>query len=298
MLIKLDNVSFGYSAKTDVLKNLSINVPKGSIYGFIGPNGAGKSTVMQLITGIIPYNKEGISLFEKPLKKQIPNVFSKIGALVESPALYLHLSGIDNLRCVTTLKNIPETKILEVLEIVGLRKNGNQKVKRYSLGMKQRLAIAMTLLGDPELLLLDEPVNGLDPSGINDIRELLVKLNQEKGTTIFISSHLLDEIEKMCTHIGIINKGEIQFEGTIQELSDRESKYKLNITTKNSTAKKELLKDKYNSIEWIKENKFVVNLDSEDEIPLLAKFLVQHDIPIYELSVEDNLEEWFLNLTK
>jgi ABC-2 type transport system ATP-binding protein len=160
---------------------------------------------MQLLTGILSSPEQNSSVFGKELNSQMPHVFSKIGALVESPSLYLHLSGIDNLRCITHLKEISESKIPEVLALVGLSENGNEKVKQYSLGMKQRLAIAMTLLGDPELLLLDEPVNGLDPTGMTAIRELLVKLNKERGITIFISSHLLAEIEKMCTHIGIIH---------------------------------------------------------------------------------------------
>ncbi|MFL3660777.1 MAG: ABC transporter ATP-binding protein [Polaribacter sp.] len=232
LIIQTENLSFSYSKKKHVLKKVNINVPKGAIYGFLGPNGAGKSTTMQLLTGILSSPEQNISVFGKELNSQMPHVFSKIGALVESPSLYLHLSGTDNLRCITQLKEVSESKIPEVLELVGLSENGNEKVKHYSLGMKQRLAIAMTLLGEPELLLLDEPVNGLDPTGMTAIRELLVKLNKEKGITVFISSHLLAEVEKMCTHIGIIHKGEIKFEGTMQALSDREQGCNVQIETK------------------------------------------------------------------
>ncbi|MEO0046121.1 MAG: hypothetical protein RL705_1312, partial [Bacteroidota bacterium] len=174
-IIQTESLNFEYSKHKKVLNNISINVPKGSIYGFLGPNGAGKSTTMRLLTGIIPEQGNAIKLFEQPLQEQLPMVFSKIGSLVESPALYLHLSGIDNMKYIAKLRNIPENKIHETLELVDLTKDSNRKAKNYSLGMKQRLAIAMALLSEPELLLLDEPVNGLDPNGIIDIRKLLIK---------------------------------------------------------------------------------------------------------------------------
>jgi len=298
MQIELKNISFGYTKNNKVLNNLSIQVPKGAIYGFIGPNGVGKSTVMQLITGILSTDEGEVSVFEKPLKKQIPTIFNRIGALVESPALYLHLSGIDNLRCVTILKNIAATKIPEVLEIVGLSKNGKQKVKKYSLGMKQRLAIAMTLLGDPELLLLDEPVNGLDPSGINDIRALLIKLNREKGVTIFISSHLLSEIEKICTHIGIINQGEMKFEGTIQELSNRDDNFKISVISKDISDYLELIESEYGKVHVEDSNIILVGLKNRDAIPEFVKFMIKNNIPVYGIRAIDNLEEKFFSLTK
>ena len=217
-IIQTQSLPFEFSKNRKVLDDISISVPKGSIYGFLGPNGAGKSTTMRLLTGIIPEQGNSIQLFGKPLHEQLPEVFTKIGSLVESPALYLHLSGINNLKYIAKLRGISDEKIPEILEIVNLTKDGNRKAKQYSLGMKQRLAIAMALLSEPELLLLDEPVNGLDPNGIVEMRKLLVKLNQEKGVTIFVSSHLLSEIEKMCTHVAIINHGKLQFEGTMKAL--------------------------------------------------------------------------------
>lgn len=298
LIIKTENLSFSYSKKKKALKNVNINVPKGAIYGFLGPNGAGKSTTMQLLTGILLSSEKNISVFGKELISQMPSIFSKLGALVESPSLYLHLSGIDNLRCITKLKEIPEDKIPEVLELVGLSENGNEKVKHYSLGMKQRLAIAMTLLGDPELLLLDEPVNGLDPTGMTDIRELLVKLNKEKGITVFISSHLLAEIEKMCTHIGIINKGEIQFEGTMEELSNRGEGCNIQVETTNLNNFIEIIKTTYPETIVENENQFKVSLKNKEEIPVFSKFMITNNIPLYELKIVEGLEEWFLSLTK
>jgi ABC-2 type transport system ATP-binding protein len=165
-IIQTSNLDFQYSKNKKILNNLSINVLKGSIYGFLGPNGAGKSTTMRLLTGIIPDDSNSIFLFEKPIESQIPDVFEKVGALVESPALYLHLSGYDNVKYIALLRQVPLSKIDEVLELVDLTAHKKQKAKQYSLGMKQRLAIAMALLSEPELLFLDEPVNGLDPNGI------------------------------------------------------------------------------------------------------------------------------------
>lgn len=299
LIIKTKDLSFSYSKKKKVLHNINLNVPKGSIYGFLGPNGAGKSTTMQLLTGILPSKENKIEVFQEELNAQFPTIFSKIGALVETPTLYLHLSGIDNLRCITTLKEVSEEKITDVLELVGLSKNGHQKAKEYSLGMRQRLAIAMTLLGEPELLLLDEPVNGLDPTGMTEIRELLVKLNKEKGITIFISSHLLAEVEKMCTHIGIIHQGKMQFEGTMEELSKKAASCNVLVKVADLESNLEKITEVYPEIiSTEKENQFKIDLHNKEEIAKLSRFLIENNISLYELKITEGLEEWFLSLTK
>ncbi len=296
-IIQTDSLNFQYSKDKKVLKNLSINVPKGSIYGFLGPNGAGKSTTMRLLTGIIPEQGNAIKLFDQPLKEQLPLVFYKMGSLVESPALYLHLSGFDNLRYIAKLRNITEEKIKETLELVDLLRDGNRKAKFYSLGMKQRLAIAMALLSEPELLLLDEPVNGLDPNGIIDIRKLLIKLNQEKGVTIFVSSHLLSEIEKMCTHVGIINKGILRFEGTIEELSKQASFCKIQITIEEAERWMPFLEKEYQSTQLVSNNQITLEIGNKQLIPNFIKGLVSQNASIYEVKILDGLEEWFLTIT-
>jgi lantibiotic transport system ATP-binding protein len=298
LIIKTEQLSFSYSKKKKILNNVNINVPKGSIYGFLGPNGAGKSTTMQLLTGILESKEDNISVFGNEIKTQIPEMFAKIGALVEAPCLYLHLSAKDNLRCITTLKNINEDKIPEVLELVGLSKNGDQKVKTFSLGMKQRLAIAMTLLGDPELLLLDEPVNGLDPTGISEVRRLLMKLNKEKGITIFISSHLLDEIQKMCSHIGIIHQGKTKFEGTIEELSLLAENCSVLVEIGGLEENISIIKETYPNLIIENDNQFKISLPNKNDIPAFSKFLINNNIPVYELKIEEGLENWFLTLTK
>ena len=297
-IIQTSNLDFQYSKNKKILNNLSINVPKGSIYGFLGPNGAGKSTTMRLLTGIVPDDSNSIFLFEKPIESQIPEVFEKVGALVESPALYLHLSGYDNLKYIALLRQVPLSKIDEVLELVDLTAHKRQKAKQYSLGMKQRLAIAMALLSEPELLFLDEPVNGLDPNGIVEIRKLLVKINKEKGVTIFVSSHLLSEIEKMCTHIGIISKGVLKYEGTMEDLSRKFETCKIQITLDEAENWKEKLSSKYANVALEEQNKITMNLNHTSEIPDFAKEIIQEGARIYEIKILEGLEEWFMNLTE
>ena len=297
-IIQTSNLDFQYSKNKKILNNLSINVPKGSIYGFLGPNGAGKSTTMRLLTGIIPDDSNSIFLFEKPIESQIPNIFEKVGALVESPALYLHLSGYDNVKYIALLRQVPLSKIDEVLELVDLTAHKRQKAKQYSLGMKQRLAIAMALLSEPELLFLDEPVNGLDPNGIVEIRKLLVKINKEKGVTIFVSSHLLSEIEKMCTHIGIISKGTLKYEGTMEDLSRKFETCKIQITLDDAENWKEKLSFKYANVVLDEQNKITMNLSHTSEIPDFAKQIIQEGARIYEIKILEGLEEWFINLTE
>jgi len=297
-IISTKSLNFNYSRHKKVLEDISINVPKGSIYGFLGPNGAGKSTTMRLLTGIIPEQGNAIQLFGEPLQSQLPQVFSKIGSLVESPALYLHLSGIDNLKYIAKLRNIPEQKIHEVLELVDLSRDGKRKAKQYSLGMKQRLAIAMALLSEPELLLLDEPVNGLDPNGIVDIRRLLVRLNQEKGVTIFVSSHLLSEIEKMCTHVAIINKGKLRFEGTMDELSEKTSVCKVQVTLDNADSWVKELENSYNKVTLTASNQLTLQLGKKELVPGFIKQLITNNATVYEVRILDGLEDWFMTITE
>lgn len=298
LAIEINSLDFAYQKKQPILKNLSLHVPLGSIYGFIGPNGAGKSTTMRLISGIYPDDSKKVSVFGKSISEQVPFIFEKIGALVESPTLYLHLSGEDNLRYIATVRNLGFDNIDPILELVDLLHAKKAKVKRYSLGMKQRLAIAMALLHEPELLLLDEPVNGLDPTGMIEIRELLVRINKEKGTTIFISSHLLGEIEKMCTHVGIIAKGEIKFEGSMSELSQSFSGCSLEIETELNENHVAWLQTHFEHAIITESRQISIELSEKKQTPDFIKRLVSQDIPIYGVKNKGGLEEWFLNITK
>jgi ABC-2 type transport system ATP-binding protein len=296
--IQTQSLTFHYSKNRKVLDDISLNIPKGSIYGFLGPNGAGKSTTMRLLTGILPEQGDAIRIFGQPLKGQLPQVFTKIGSLVESPALYLHLSGYNNLKYIANLRNVPERRIDEVLELVDLKRDAKRKAKQYSLGMKQRLAIAMALLDEPELLLLDEPVNGLDPNGIQDIRKLLVRLNREKGVTIFVSSHLLAEIEKMCTHVGIINNGKLRFEGTMEELAKQSGACKIQLTLNDAPQWAEKLIESHPDCQLLNATQLSLQLPTREAIPQFTKNLIQKGAAVYEIKILDGLEEWFMALVK
>jgi len=295
-IIQTDSLNFNYAKQRKVLDNVSLNIPKGSIYGFLGPNGAGKSTTMRLLTGILPEQENSIRIFGKPLAGQLPQVFDNIGSLVESPALYLHLSGTDNLKYIAKLRNLPETKIAEVLSLVGLTRDAKRKARQYSLGMKQRLAIAMALLSEPQLLLLDEPVNGLDPNGMRDIRQLLVKLNKEKGITIFVSSHLLAEIERMCTHVGIISNGKLRFEGTIEELGKQSGTCKIRVALRDAETWLPKLAMDYPSVIQESQSQLVLELPGREAIPSFTKSLVNSGAEVYEIKILNGLEEWFMAL--
>lgn len=296
-LIQTKNLNFQFNKKRKILENLSLNIPKGSIYGFLGPNGAGKSTTMRLITGLInEQNSESIYLFGKPLHKQLPEVFKKIGSIIETPTLYLHLSGYNNLKLIGTIQDVTENKIQEMLELVGLSKFQKQKAKQYSLGMKQRLSIAMALLNDPELLILDEPVNGLDPQGIIEIRKLIKRINKEKGITILISSHLLSEIEKTCTHLAIINQGKLMFEGSLADLSLKNKNVTVEVTL-DEVSKYESKLEKFEVLK-IDSKRLQFTLQHENEIPELIQNLVQNDFQIFEVTKRGGLEDWFMNLTE
>lgn len=294
--IQTNSLTFKFSKDRKVLDDVSLNIPKGSIYGFLGPNGAGKSTTMRLLTGILPEQDNAIKIFDRPLQEQLPEVFDRIGSLVESPALYLHLSGFDNLKYIAKLRDIPESRIADVLELVDLQRDAKRKAKQYSLGMKQRLAIAMALLSEPELLLLDEPVNGLDPNGIQDIRKLLIKLNREKGITIFVSSHLLAEIERMCTHVGIISNGKLRFEGTMEQLGKLSGACRVQLTVKDAARWQEMLSAENMEVVLDNPTQLVLNLSGRDAIPELTRSLVNKGAEIFEIRILDGLEEWFMTL--
>jgi ABC-2 type transport system ATP-binding protein len=274
-------------------------VPVGSIYGFLGPNGAGKTTTMRLLTGLLPQQGDQIQFFNKSLQTQLPTLFHKVGCLIETPSLYMHLSGIDNLRLVARMQGIDEKKAVNALRWVGLENATHRKAGQYSLGMKQRLGIAIALLNEPQLLLLDEPVNGLDPNGMVEIRELLKELNQQKGITVFISSHLLHEVEKMCTHIGIIHRGTMRFEGTLQSLSVKTNSAKqLTIRIQNAYQWLSLLKSAYSDIILLDSQTISLSVANRDDSIQINRILVEAGAPVSELTVKDGLEDWFIQITK
>src|ERR1700739_1372105 len=217
MVIDTQGLSFNFGSQT-VVKSLSLQVPEGSIYGFLGPNGAGKTTTIKLLLSLLKTQEVRIHVFGQELQSNRIKILSQIGSLIEQPAIYLHLSGRENLLNRALLLKVPEKRVEEMLDLVHLTNAAHKKAGQYSLGMKQRLGIALALLSDPKLLILDEPTNGLDPNGIIEVRELLIRLVTQYKKTVFVSSHLLAEIERMATHVGIINHGELLFQGSIKDL--------------------------------------------------------------------------------
>jgi len=289
------NFSFG---SLKVLNELSIKVPKGSIYGFLGPNGAGKTTTIRSLLGLYKTAADHIRMFGQSINHDKISILKRIGALVESPTVYEHLSGYDNIEITRRLRNLPKNRTNEALKTVNLVQDSKRPVKHYSLGMKQRLGLALALLSEPDLLILDEPTNGLDPHGIIEIRELLLSLQKEKGTTVFISSHILSEIERLASHVGIINKGTLLFQGTLQELREIGVSTVSIETTEYEKGLKLLIENNF-SASLNKENIIETDVENKEEINKITKLLVKNNIPVFGISnSKKDLEQLFLDITK
>ena len=281
-----------------VVDDLHLKVKKGSIYGFLGPNGAGKTTSIKILLNLIQSPKDTVYLFGKEINTNRTECLRRLGALVEQPAIYAHLSGRENLvnRCI--LLGINRSKAGEMLELVGLQDAAEKKAGKYSLGMKQRLGISLALLSDPELLLLDEPTNGLDPNGIIEIRNLMLELASKHQKTILVSSHLLSEIEKIATHVGIINKGKLLFQGTITELHDL-SKPVVEIEVSDIEMAAEFLKSQGLEIRSASETRISIPFKSAEESGRMNTLLVQNGFTVTSLyRVRKDLENLFLDITK
>jgi len=287
-----------YFGKQKVVDNLSLEIKKGSIYGFLGHNGAGKTTTIKILLNLLKSPKDTVFIFGKEINTHRIESLKKIGSLVEQPALYAHLSGKENLinRCI--LLKIPKNKAVELLSLVGLTEAADKKAGQYSLGMKQRLGIALALLSDPELLLLDEPTNGLDPNGIIEIRNLIIELATKHQKTILISSHLLSEIEKMATHVGIINKGKLLFQGTIDELHQL-SKPMIEIDLDRAEEGVVFLNHHGYKVEHNNTKRINLNYTSTEETGKINTLLIQNGFTVTRLfQVRKDLENLFLDITK
>ena len=296
LIIETRNLSYHFGTEL-VLDQVSLKVREGSIYGFIGPNGAGKTTTIKVLLSLLQTDNEKVFLFGKDLNKNRIEILSGIGSLVEQPAIYAHLSGKENLLNRALLLRVNASRVSEILDLVSLKEHANKKAGNYSLGMKQRLGIALALLNDPKLLILDEPTNGLDPNGIIEIRQLIRKLVEERGKTVFISSHLLSEVEKMVSHIGIINRGKLLFQGTIEELNNL-SKKQLEIQTNDLISSKELL-CKHGHQAEISKDKILIPYQTLDQSAEINSLLVRNDHKVYHLGLsKQNLENLFLSITQ
>ncbi|WP_257667249.1 ABC transporter ATP-binding protein [Parapedobacter tibetensis] len=280
-----------------VVDNVSLQVPKGSIYGFLGPNGAGKTTTIKLLLNLLRTREKNIYLFGQELNAKRVGILSRVGSLVEQPAIYGHLSGRENLTNRAMLLGVPKKNVQQLLKLVDLEQAAEKKASNYSLGMKQRLGIALALLADPELLILDEPTNGLDPNGIIEVRELLQDLAQNQGKTIFVSSHLLAEVEKMATHVGIINKGKLLFQGSIHELHALNASLVRIGVDRLAEAGEFLTQEGF--LISASDGFLNVPFNSQEEMGRVNTLLVNHGFTVFSLQHQrKDLENLFLDITK
>ena len=291
--VKNLNKSFG---EFKAVNNINLQVNQGDIYGFLGPNGAGKSTTLRMILGLIKPDSGEILINGKSNSGSNRNFLTSIGALIEKPDFYKNLSAYDNLKILYKMSKLKDiNRISDVLKEVDLWDKKNQKVGGFSQGMKQRLGIAQTLMHQPSLIILDEPSNGLDPQGQSDMRSLILRINQEMGITVIISSHILSEIEKISNRMVVINKGEKIVEGNVQELMQNEL-LKVSFKSENLDSIAVFLKKQ--SIDFESSNDSIVANINEENIPLILKKMVDENISITEMKHMRTLEELFLGLTK
>ncbi len=297
MVIQTEGLTFNFGSQT-VVRSLSLQVPQGSIYGFLGPNGAGKTTTIKLLLNLLKTQEGSIRIFGLDFKDHRKEILAEIGSLIEQPALYLHLTGKENLLNRAILLQIPEKRVDEMLDLVHLTSAAHKKAGNYSLGMKQRLGIALALLSDPKLLLLDEPTNGLDPNGIIEVRELLKELVTQHNKTVFISSHLLAEIERMATHVGIINNGELLFQGEIKDL-ETISQPLVRIEADNTVDAANLLTKKGYNVADVNDRNLSVIYHSKEEMGKINALLNQNNYTVYSIhKVQKDLEKLFLDITQ
>ncbi|ULO07222.1 ABC transporter ATP-binding protein [Paenibacillus sp. 19GGS1-52] len=277
------------------VENLNLNISKGEIYGFLGPNGAGKTTTIRMLLGLITPTSGSVEIFGRDLRKNKLQILRKIGSLVESPSYYGHLSAVDNLEVIRRILGVSKQRIAEVLDIVSLTGEERRAVKGFSLGMKQRLGIAAALLGSPELLILDEPTNGLDPSGIQEIRSLIKRLPLEQGITVLVSSHLLSEIEQMADTVGIIRQGQLIYQDTITNLQ-QQAAGEMRLHVSDPTMALDLAGHcGYDGA--LREDKLIFSRMDDARVALLVRELVENGHSIYRVEEHrQSLEDFFLQV--
>jgi ABC-2 type transport system ATP-binding protein len=294
-IVETHNLSKTYGG-TNRVHQVNLAVETGQIFGFLGPNGAGKTTTLKMLLGLIKPSEGTVKVFGKDLNKHRPSILNQTGSLIESPSYYGHLTGLENMKVMQRLRNVPNKNIDEALKIVRLENQKHKQADQYSLGMKQRLGIAMALLAFPSLLILDEPTNGLDPAGIGEIRELIKSLPGQYGITVLLSSHLLSEIEQIATSVGIISDGKLLFQGTMQSLQANNKATIRFQTTNPARAEKILLTQGY--MPKIQGKQLVFDYLHDEEVSRMNKVLVEHDIPVIRIEEhKKSLEDIFLDLT-
>lgn len=297
VILKTYNITKKYGNQI-AINNVNMTIKKGEIYGFIGQNGAGKTTLIRLITGLIHKTNGDIELLGASSENELNKARTMVGSLIETPSFYNNMTARENLEVSRRIRNIPGNKCVdEVLELVGLKNIEKKKVKNFSLGMKQRLGIANAIMGNPRLLILDEPINGLDPMGIVEIRELLKKINKEKDMTILISSHILSELSELATTYGIISSGKLIEEITSQELKEKCRKY---IDLKvDDTSRAVIILERNLGIDdyQVLSNKKIKVFSNLDNVGEVNSILSNSGIIVESIGVKgENLEEYFMNV--
>lgn len=296
-LIKTFDLKKDFNKKSAV-KNLSININEGDVYGFLGPNGSGKSTSIKMILGLIKPTdgKAVVNGYDVEVDRE--KAIERVGAMVETPKFYDSLSGFKNLKLIANLYGIPKARVYEVLEMVGMAEAADKKVGAYSLGMKQRLGIARAFLNKPNIVILDEPTNGLDPFGVKDIRELIRELSLKYNVTFLISSHILSEIQAICNRVGIINRGELVIEGYVDELLNNESEI-IEIHTKAKEKTTRLLDTLNIGCRIVDFEKGLIVTAPTGSFNSINKILVLNDVPIDKMiNKESSLEDYFIKVTE
>jgi len=280
--------------------SLNLNVYKGDVFGFLGPNGAGKSTTIRMMLSLIKPTRGEIKLFGKSLNENRIEILRKIGAIVEKPDFYLYLSAYKNLEILGKISgtDVSEKKIMEHLELVGLEKRYKSKVKTFSHGMKQRLGLAQALLHDPELIILDEPTTGLDPQGMKEVRDLVLYLSKEKGKTVFLSSHILREVELIASRMIIINKGSAQVEGNVKDLLDSQNVSVLLEADKPDEAVNLIEASIWKGRITSRSGNEIVLTAPKETLAALNKYLVENKIEVSAFVPSRSLEEYFLKITE
>ena len=296
-ILMVENLTKEYK-NIKALDNVNISLERGKIYGIIGENGAGKTTLIRMIAGLGEPTYGEIILFGHKEKEELKNQRKRIGYLIETPSLYLDMTAKDNMKLHRTIKGIPDMEMdEEILKLVGLESVYNKKAKDFSLGMKQRLGIAIALIGNPELLILDEPINGIDPSGIVEIRQLLRKLSEEKNITILISSHILNELYQLATNYIFIHKGRIKENITLKEIDEKCKKYIL-LNTDEPERMVYILENVLNTRNYkVMPDKSIRLYEYIDNRKELAKAFLENRILVTKISCEsDSLEDYFMNV--
>jgi ABC-2 type transport system ATP-binding protein len=294
-ILSINNLNKIYNKYVHAVNNVSLEIKKGNVYGILGPNGSGKSTTLGIVLNVVNKTSGTYSWFGG--KVETHEALKKVGAIIERPNFYPYMTAKQNLELVCKIKNIDYSKVQEKLALVGLVERENSKFNTFSLGMKQRLAIASALLNDPEILILDEPTNGLDPQGIHQIRDI-IRLIASQGTTILLASHLLDEVEKVCSHVLVLQKGKILYSGTVDGMSSNEGFFELQ--SENNEALIKVLQS-HSAIEKVvkEDGKVLVYLKSPLAAADLNKYLFENNIFLNHLvKRKTSLEDQFLELTK